>query len=276
MTATTHVFAGECTARFTTLRGRPLDADVSTSGTETNSDDHAGDPDRDERVHRGRVVTLVKPDDTVLVHDADGYQPVAWLTRADSVSLAEDSDRIVLTAVDGGERLKVTFDADAQRSSYPVSTAGRPVGTCPDCGSSLVRAHGEIGCLGCRDSHSLPSGATVLAEACEDCGLPQMRVRRGEVFQLCVDRGCEALSNAVEAALDCEFDCPDCGEPLRVKSYRGRQYLGCDGYPDCETSVSIPPGEVVGECVCGLPLFDTGSETRCLDGTCDHAEPSEI
>ncbi|MUW15544.1 DUF91 domain-containing protein, partial [Halorubrum sp. CBA1125] len=37
------------------------------------------------RAYRGRVVVLIKPDDTTLVHDADGYQPVAWLTRPDSV-----------------------------------------------------------------------------------------------------------------------------------------------------------------------------------------------
>ncbi len=40
----------------------------------------------DRKEYRGRVTTIVKPDNTVLVHDVDGYQPVAWLTRADSVS----------------------------------------------------------------------------------------------------------------------------------------------------------------------------------------------
>jgi len=39
----------------------------------------AEDDDRQE--YRGRVTTIVKPDNTILVHDTDGYQPVAWLTR---------------------------------------------------------------------------------------------------------------------------------------------------------------------------------------------------
>jgi len=46
----------------------------------------------DTRQRRGRVVVLVKPDDTVLVHDADGYQPVAWLTRADGVAWEHSPD----------------------------------------------------------------------------------------------------------------------------------------------------------------------------------------
>jgi DNA topoisomerase-1 len=38
-----------------------------------------------EQRQRGRVAVVVKPDDTVLIHDAAGYQPVAWLTRPDSL-----------------------------------------------------------------------------------------------------------------------------------------------------------------------------------------------
>ncbi|TKX78584.1 DUF91 domain-containing protein, partial [Halorubrum sp. SD626R] len=48
------------------------------------------------RSYRGRVVVLIKPDDTTLVHDADGYQPVAWLTRPESVVVEGD--------VAGGDR----------------------------------------------------------------------------------------------------------------------------------------------------------------------------
>ena len=46
----TRVIAGDCTVTY-------------TSDDETHT-------------QRGHVVTLCKPDDTVLVHDADGYQPV--------------------------------------------------------------------------------------------------------------------------------------------------------------------------------------------------------
>ncbi|MFB6301383.1 MAG: hypothetical protein ABEH78_00760, partial [Haloferacaceae archaeon] len=51
---TVRVLAGECTVRFEGSR---------------------------ERTQRGHVIVVIKPDRTTLVHDADGYQPAAWLTR---------------------------------------------------------------------------------------------------------------------------------------------------------------------------------------------------
>lgn len=269
MTATTRVFAGECTARFTTASARS-----AAQPTDSPADEPPDESDHDQRVHRGHVVALVKPDDTVLVHDADGYQPVAWLTRADSVSVTQDGETVELTVTDGAERLAVSFADDPTRTEHVVSAAGQPVGDCPDCDETLVRAHGEVTCLGCSSVYALPSGATVLSESCRDCGLPQMRVRRGQLFEVCLDRSCESLSAAVESALDRAFDCPDCGSDLRVQTYRGRQFLGCDRYPECETSFSIPSGELGGECACGLPLFEMDTGLRCLDGTCDHDEPS--
>src|SRR6056297_776882 len=59
VTETVHVYAGDCTTSYS-----------------------AND---DSRRQRGRVVVVHKPDDTVLVHDAEGYQPVEWLTRANAV-----------------------------------------------------------------------------------------------------------------------------------------------------------------------------------------------
>ena len=46
---------------------------------------------RRDRTVRGRVLVVVKPDDTVLVHDIDGYQPVAWLTRPAELTLDRKS-----------------------------------------------------------------------------------------------------------------------------------------------------------------------------------------
>ncbi|MFT4957579.1 MAG: DNA topoisomerase-1, partial [Halobacteriales archaeon] len=67
---TTRVFAGDCTVIH----------------------------DRDDRSeYRGRVVVVVvKADNTVLVHDAEGYQPVAWITRADVVACEREVGRIVV------------------------------------------------------------------------------------------------------------------------------------------------------------------------------------
>ncbi len=247
MTDQMRLLAGDCTFRFDGTR---------------------------DRLQRGHVVILVKPDRTVLVHDADGYQPIGWLTRPDGVTIEHDTDGFSLTAHAGDQRLSVRSHATAGIDSFSVSEAGIPVGDCPSCAGSLVRTRGEVRCLDCGDRYGLPAGATVLNAACPDCGLPQMRVERGETFDLCVDYACDSLSAAVRERFDAVFDCPDCDSPLRIRSPDGRIFFGCDGYPDCDTSFSFPAGVIVGDCECGLPRFRTAGGERCLDGTCVCDRPS--
>jgi len=223
------------------------------------------DGDRREE-HRGRVTVVVKPDNTVLVHDADGYQPVAWLTRADAVACSR-AEGFTVDAHDGDQRLRVVAHAEDGFARYPASEAGTPVGDCPDCDATLVRTGGAVTCLDCGERYGLPSGATVTDERC-DCGRPRLRVERGHPFDVCLDRECESLDAAVRAAFDGVWNCPDCGDDLRILR-RGGLLAGCDSYPDCEASFSLPAGTVVGECDCGLPLFDVGTRRRCLDGTCE-------
>lgn len=237
----TRIFAGECTTTFEGTR---------------------------ERTQRGHVVVVVKPDRTVLVHDADGYQPVAWLTRPDSLTVESDGDFGLVARTDD-QTLRVAAHRTAGHASYPVSEAGVPVGRHPETGEALVRAGGAVLAIDSGERYPLPAGATVLDGTCDDCGLPLMRVDRGDVFELCVDRACESLDDAVRERFDGAWTCPDCGSDLRTIR-RGRQLLaGCDAYPDCETAFSIPAGVVVDECPCGLPAFETATGRRCLDATCD-------
>ncbi|MFW5911754.1 MAG: DUF91 domain-containing protein [Halolamina sp.] len=242
MTETIRLFAGDCTVEF---RGER------------------------ERTQRGYVVVVVKPDRTVLVHDAAGYQPVAWLTRADELTTETEGDSFTVVARSGDQELRVVAEAQTEHREYPATEAGVPVGECHDCGAALVRAGGEVTCLGCDAAYGLPAGATVLDDTCDDCGLPTMHVERGEPFDLCVDWRCDSLADAVADALDGRWCCPDCGELLGVVSRGNRPFLGCEAYPDCETTFSIPAGATVGECACGLPVFETAAGRRCLDGTCD-------
>lgn len=205
----------------------------------------------------------------MLVHDADGYQPVEWLTRADSVTCNQDRG-FVVDARDDGARLRVTAHAEDGYAAYPVTRAGVPVGTCPDCDGSFVRADGSVLCLGCGDRYGLPAGASIREERCE-CGLPTMRVERGEPISVCLDRDCDSLDRAVTERFDREWDCPDCGSDLRIIR-RGGLLAGCDAYPDCDRAFSIPAGTIVDRCDCGLPVFDVGSRKRCLDARCDRFE----
>ncbi|WP_435348269.1 DUF91 domain-containing protein [Haloarchaeobius sp. HRN-SO-5] len=222
----------------------------------------------DRTEHRGHVVVVVKPDDTVLVHDADGYQPVAWLTRAAAVSHTTD-DGLSLVARDGERVLRVRSHRLHLSGSYPVTDAGTPVGRCPGCDGSLVRTARAVECVDCDARHGVPTDATCHGGRC-DCGLPRMRVERGTALDLCVDRHCESLDEAVADRFDREWDCPDCGDDLRVLR-RGGLLLGCDAYPGCDVGFAFPAGSVVGTCDCGLPLFETSGGRRCLDSTCDRS-----
>jgi len=233
----TRVMAGECTTVFQGSR---------------------------EREQRGDVLVVVKPDNTVLVHDAAGYQPVAWLTRAESVAVEDGT----VTARDGDEFLRVVAHEEHGSARFPASEAGVPVADCPDCPGTLVRAGGDVTCTGCSERYGLPTDATVTGGRCGDCGLPTMRVERGEAFACCIDRDCESLDDRVTAAFDREWDCKHCGGDLRILR-RGGLIAGCERYPDCDTGYALPAGIVLGDCACGLPAFETAGGQRCLDSACD-------
>jgi len=237
MPGATHVIAGRCTTAFEGSR---------------------------EQTQYGDVLVVTKPDGTVLVHDTDGYQPVAWLTRASTVAVGPDT----VTARDGEQSLTVEIHEEYARARHQISDAGRPVGPCPGCDSPLVHSRGVVRCLDCGATHSIPTDATLLDETCPDCGLPRFRVERGRSFVVCTDQACEPLDDRVRGALDREFDCPACGDDLRVLR-RGGLILGCDSYPACETSFAVPSGRHDGTCDCGLPVFDTTTGRRCLDSRCD-------
>jgi DNA topoisomerase-1 len=249
------VFAGDCTTTF--------------EGDRT-------------RTQRGRVVVVIKPDRTTLVHDADGYQPVAWLTRPDALTVetggasgthreADDADDegFGIVARAGDQVLRVVCHRAAGQAEYPVSEAGVPVGEDPETGEPLVRAGGDVRGVDSDVRYPLPRGATVTDESCPDCGLPTIRAPAGETFEVCLDRSCDSLDDAVRERFDREWACPACGSDLRIIRRGGRLLAGCDAYPDCETAFAIPAGVVDGECDCGLPTFETDRGRRCLDGTCE-------
>ena len=235
------VLAGECAVRY-------------ESGGET------------ERVLRGDVVVVVKPDDTVLVHDADGYQPAAWLTRPGVVRYTRDAGGFRIDAADGDERLVVESATEHGDAHYPASPAGPPVGGC-ECGGAFVRDGGRVVCVDCRDQYAIPRDAAVIDETCGDCGLPRIRVERGVAVTACVDRDCDPIADAVRAALD--WQCR-CGDPLTVASDRGLHAV-CEG---CGSRFRLSSGTRDGDCECGLPAVRSGGgDRRCLDSDCDRVEP---
>lgn len=217
---------------------------------------------------RGQILAIVKPDNTVLVHDDTGYQPVAWLTRPERLSITEDP--LWILAEDGTQTLRIEAVGTVRIDEHQTSVVGDPIGECP-CGGTLIRSRNEICCPDCSAQYGLPSGAEVVDETCS-CGLPKMSVRRGREFNLCIDRQCESLDDAVIEAYDREWDCPTCGSEMQILR-RGGLLAGCVQYPDCETGYAIPDGIITATCTCGLPIFKTSSGERCLDQSCAINKP---
>lgn len=215
----------------------------------------------------GDVVVLVKPDNTVLVHDAAGYRPAGWLTRAESVQVSIAEGQFRLRATSGDETLEVAGE-DPAVAEFPTTAAGPTVGTCPACGDDLVRSGSTVTRLGCGEAYPLPRDAAVTGDTCEDCGLPTIAVERGTELTVCLDRDCESIDDAVAAAFDGEWVCPTCGDPLSIERDRT---LGaaCEA---CGTHYPIPSGTVAGTCACGLPIVETEHGSRCLDPQCQAAE----
>ncbi|UPV75747.1 endonuclease NucS [Halorussus limi] len=267
MTEPVRVYAGDCTTTYRAETQRSEMPRASKPSDEAVSSD--------PRRQRGRVVVVHKPDGTVLVHDAEGYQPVAWLTRADAVHRETDGEGgFALVAVKDDSRLRVESHGGADRERHGATPAGPETGTCPDCDGTLVRARGAVTCLDCSAEYGLPRDATTLDSTCE-CGLPRMTVERGARFELCVDRECEQLDEAVRERFDREWSCPECGGDLRVLRER-TLFLGCGNYPECEATFALPERKVVGSCECGLPRVRgddsddsaRADDSRCLDPDC--------
>jgi len=156
---------------------------------------------------RGHAVVLVKPDDTVLVRDAAGYRPVAWLTRSGALTVERPGDSpTTVPDADGGEhgestaaaspaavrpvardddrRLRVAVSSPADGARYPVGEAGVPVA------DGYGRRRGAVIALDGGERYPLPTGASAL-DTCYDCRAPRIRAERGVVAEIRVDRSCE-------------------------------------------------------------------------------------
>ena len=88
----------------------------------------------------------------------------------------------------------------------------------------------------------------------------------------------EALASA-DAADAYVGTCPSCGKNLVFRSNRrnGSRFIGCDGYPDCTLTYTLPDGkvEVLEETcpVCGLPRvkitpWRSSAKTACINPDC--------
>lgn len=101
----------------------------------------------------------------------------------------------------------------------------------------------------------------------------------------------KALQNGERVKIESKIKCPNCGKPMVLRtSKHGAQFLGCSGYPDCKTMMSLnalseetdeenkEPEVCEEKCEkCGSDMvFKTGPYGKymeCTNETCKHRKP---
>ncbi len=102
----------------------------------------------------------------------------------------------------------------------------------------------------------------------------------------------KALGSSERVKIESNIKCPNCGKPMLVKTSRkGQQFLGCSGYPDCKTVMSMnvltenlegassnEPEVCEEKCEkCGSDMvFKTGPYGKymeCTNENCKHRKP---
>lgn len=120
------------------------------------------------------------------------------------------------------------------------------LGTCPECGGTLqLRKTNKgrfVGCSNypdCRNTYSIPRSGKVKPASgeCPECGSPKVNVYHyGDTEELCIDLNCKYSKDKRYRG-----ECPECKGDLReMRSYRGKRFIGCSNYPDCENTYPVP------------------------------------
>ena len=140
------------------------------------------------------------------------------------------------------------------------------VGKCPSCGGDLsirtTRRGGRfVGCSNyptCKVYHPLPPGLLEAAGTCPECGSPTVRrIGGGKPEEFCIDAECVTLrgKNIVGRCEKCGT-----GEMIIRHSGRGKRFLGCTRYPDCDNTHPLPQRGLIvpteDRCdACGNPII---------------------
>ncbi len=183
---------------------------------------------------------ITEPEMTAhLEHDMDeiarGVRTQAEVVR-ESQSLLEDALAVLRENEDA---IGAEITSALQVQSF--------VGPCKACGGNLFirqnpRGGRFVGCSNyptCKVFFSLPPGLIEPAmDACPECGSPQVkRIGGGKPEVFCIDAECPSQreKNVVGRCEKCQQ-----GEMIIRHSGRGKRFLGCTRYPECDNTHPLP------------------------------------
>ncbi len=123
------------------------------------------------------------------------------------------------------------------------------IGPCNVCGQGTLvvrrsrRGQRFLGCdryPACRNTHPLPQVGIILSadQPCPECGSPMVKqIDRGRTETFCVASECPTVREKSVIA-----PCDKCGtgELRIIHSARGKRFVGCSNYPQCENSFPLP------------------------------------
>jgi DNA topoisomerase-1 len=138
---------------------------------------------------------------------------------------------------------------------------------CPLCGKPMMKREGKrgpfLGCTGypkCKGVVDLDEAGEPVAESlvvaeepCAKCGKPMIRRmgKRGpflgcsgypkcrNIIDLPGEEGAAGAEGEATDGATTEMTCPNCGKPMAKKFAGRRPFMGCTGYPECKTTLSM-------------------------------------
>lgn len=113
---------------------------------------------------------------------------------------------------------------------------------------------------------------------CEKCGRT-MVIKSGRYGKFLACPGYPACKNAKPLLEEAGVKCPKCGgKVIKLKTKRGRQYLGCENYPKCDFMTwDMPSDKVCPKCNNFLTQKKKGNIVtyKCSSTTCDYIEEED-
>src|SRR3990170_2782783 len=123
------------------------------------------------------------------------------------------------------------------------------IGPCNVCGQGTLvvrrsrRGQRFLGCdryPECRNTHPLPQSGIILSaeQPCPECGAPMIRqMDRGRTETFCVASECPTV---LKRSVIAKCDKCGTGELRIIHSARGKRFVGCTNYPNCDNSHPLP------------------------------------
>ena len=163
-------------------------------------------------------------------------------TRTDIVS---ESQRMLEEVVEVLQKNEAAIGQEIEAALKEQNYIG-PCNVCKQGNLVVLRSRRGRRFLGCdrypecRNTHPLPQSGIILSaeQPCPECGAPMIRqMDRGRTETFCVASECPTV---LKRSVIAKCDKCGTGELRIIHSARGKRFVGCTNYPNCDNSHPLP------------------------------------